>query len=183
MKKLIIFLALLCVSTISFAQTSKVLRPRVEIAQVETEDIKTVAMEVFYMNDENPRTYYLSLGNLSIGGHIVSIEADPLFELFIPLGNTIDEAIAKMEEIKAMYKMPKRSSSEIIGNFALAYPTDDLIKVTVTRRQFVFSRLLEFSIPTPGSETVVRNTHITKSNFSSLLGSLKIYRKLHPKEL
>ena len=183
MKKLILSLALACVCAFTFAQTSKVLRPRIEIAQVETEDIKTVAMEVFYMNDESPRTYYLSLGNLSIGGHIVSIEADPLFELFIPLGNTLDEAIAKMEEIKALYKMPKRSSADIIGNFALAYPTDDLINVTVTRRQILFSRLLEFSIPTAGSETVVRNTHITKSNFSGLLSTLKIYRKLHPKEL
>ena len=106
MKKLIITIALAFLSVFAFAQTSKVLRPRIEIAQVETEDIKTVAMEVFYMNDESPRMYYLSLGNLSIGGHIVSIEMDPLFELFIPLGNTLDEAIAKMEEIKAMYKMP-----------------------------------------------------------------------------
>lgn len=183
MKKLIFSLAFAFVTVFAFAQTSKVLRPRIEIAQVETEDIKTVAMEVFYMNDESPRTYYLSLGNLSIGGHIVSIEVDPLFELFIPLGNTLDEAIAKMEEIKAMYKMPKLSTAQIKGNFALAYPTDELIDVTVTRRQLVTARLLEFSIPTPGSETVVRNTHITKSNFSSLLGSLKIYRKLHPKEL
>ena len=180
MKKLIITLALACVAVLAFGQQKKVLRPRLEVAQVESDGLE---IEVFYMDDESPRTYYLSLGNLGIGGHLVSIDMDPLFELFIPLGNTLEESIAKMEEIKEFYKQPRLSTMEIIGNFSTVYPTDELINVTVTRRQRLFSKVLEFSIPTAGSETVVRNTHISKVDFNSLLGSLKIYKKLHPKEL
>jgi hypothetical protein len=30
--------------------------------------------------------------------------------------------------------------------------------------------------------TLVRATHIGKNDFGSLLGSLKLYKKLHPKE-
>lgn len=181
MKKFIISLALACVTVFTFAQTSKVLRPRLEIAEVTSEE-NNIDLEIFYMDDENPRTYYLSLGNLGIGGGIVQIDIDPVFELFIPLGGTLEEAQAKMEEIKAFYKLPKRSKAEIQGCFAAVYPTEELIPVTVTSRRFLFSKVLEFSIPTPGSETVVRATHVSKSNFSGLLGSLKIYRKLHPKQ-
>ena len=64
MKKIITILIFVCVSAFAFAQSSSILRPRIEIAEVSTEDINTVNLEVFYMNDENPRTYYLSLGHL-----------------------------------------------------------------------------------------------------------------------
>lgn len=180
MKRIIITLALVCTAFLAIGQ-NKVLRNRMEIAQVNNESDSHV-LEIFYMADENPRTYYLSVGNLGIGGHVVNIDMDPIFELFIPLGNTLDEAIAKMEELKAFYKKPKLSTMTIPGNFAAIYPTDDIITVDVTRRQFIFSKVLEFSIPTPGSETVVRNTHVTKSDFNGLLTGLKIHKKLHPKD-
>ena len=62
MKKVILTLALVCVTVLAFGQ-NKILRPRIEIAEVETEidEAFTTELEVFYMNDENPRMYYLSL--------------------------------------------------------------------------------------------------------------------------
>lgn len=184
MKKFVIALALVCVTIGAFAQ-KKVVRPRMEIVQSEEEAINglvSTSLEVFYMGDEDPRTYYLSVGHLGIGGDIVQIEVNPLFELFIPLGNTLEEAIAKMEEIKAFFKQPKLSTMELTGSYALAYPTDELVTITLTRRQAIASKLVEFSIPAPGSDTVVQATYVSKGEFGGLTSSLKFYKKLHPKE-
>ena len=183
MKRIITMLALVCVAALAFAQNSSILRPRMEIAELETEvaDMFDTRLEVFYMDDESPRMYYLSLGRLGMGTGILQIDFDPLFELFVPLGGTLEEAIARMEEIKGYYALPKLSTAELSGSFALAYPNDTLVTVTVTRRQLLFSRLLEFSIPT-GTEGIVRATHISKSDFSSLLSSVKFYKKIHPNE-
>lgn len=181
MKRIITILIFVCVSAFAFAQSSSILRPRIEIAEVSTEDINTVNLEVFYMNDENPRTYYLSLGHLGIGSDIIQIGFDPVFELFVPLGNTIDEAIAKMTEIKEFYKLPRLEQREINACFAALYPNDKLVPVIVTSRRLLSSKILEFSIPTQ-TEGLVRATHISKSDFGSLLMGMKIYKKLHPKQ-
>ncbi len=180
MRRLIITLVLACLTVFTFAQNSSVLRPRIEIAEINSEENHN-NMEVFYMNDESPRVYYLSLGNLGIGGDLVQVDFDPVFELFIPLGGTITEAIAKMEEIKAFYKMPRLEKTEINGCFAVGYPNDKLAPVTVTSRRFLARKVLEFSLPTE-TEGLVRATHIYKGDLSGLLTSLKIYKKLHPKE-
>ena len=183
MKKIITTLILVCITFFTFAQNPSPLRPRMEIADYEVEGEAAIdtKLEVFYMNDESPRMYYLSLGNLGVGTDIVQINFDPIFELFIPLGATLDEAIAKMEEIKDFYNQPKLATMELDGSFALAYPSNELVSVTVTRRQLIFTKVLEFSLPTD-SEGIVRATHISRSDFNGLLTSLKFYRRLHPDE-
>ena len=183
MKKFLVALAFASVAILSFGQNKSIIRPRMEIVKTETEVNGTfnTELEVFYMNDENPRMYYASLGNLGIGGNIVQLEFDPIFELFIPLGGTLEEAVAKLEEIKGFFKMPKQSSTELSGHFSVAYPTGDPVTVTVTRRQGI-SKLLEFSIPVSGSENLIRATYLSKSDIGGLLTSLKIYRKMHPKK-
>ena len=95
MKRLLITIALAFVAVAAFSQ-NKLLRPRIEIAELENAvTIDAIEMEVFYMNDEDPRMYYLSLGHIGVGTDIVQIDFDPVFELFVPLGGTIKEAIAK----------------------------------------------------------------------------------------
>jgi hypothetical protein len=71
---------------------------------------------------------------------------------------------------------------ELTGCFAALYPNENIVTVTATRRQVLSSKLVEFSLPT-GDERFVRATYISKSDFGSLLGTLKIYKKLHPKEI
>lgn len=183
MKRIIATLGLACLTAFAFAQNASILRPRIEIAETETEIAEAIetSLEVFYMDDESPRMYYLSLGNLGVGTDIVQLNFDPVFELFVPLGGTLEEAIAKMEEIKDFYNQPRLSTTELTGCFALAYPNDEAVTITVTRRQLAFTKLLEFSLPT-GSEGIVRATHISRSDFNSLLSSLKFYKKLHPNE-
>ena len=83
--------------------------------------------------------------------------------------------------IKNFYKAPRKSTMELEGSVAVAYPTKEIIPVKVTRRQFI-TKVMEFSLPTTADVTLVRATHIGKNDFGSLLGSLKFYKKLHPKE-
>jgi len=185
MKKLVISTLLALATIVSFAQSS-VFRPRIEIAEVESEvgGVVDTALEVFYMNDESPRMYYLSLGHLGFGNDIVQVDIDPLTELFIPLGNTVSEALAKLEEIKALYNnMDRLEKTELTGCFSILYPDPEkTVTVTVTRRQLLSSKLLEFSVPIEGSDTVLRARHISKSDFSQIVGSVKFYKKLHPKQ-
>lgn len=180
MKRITTTLLLLCTAVLAFAQNSSILRPRVEIAECSSEQNST-ELEVFYMNDESPRMYYLSLGGLGVGTDIIQIDFDPVFELFIPLGGNLDEVLDKMNEIKALYSMPRRESTEMSGSFAALYPNDDLVTTTVTSRRFLTSKVLEFSLPT-GTDGIVRATHIYKGDFNSLLTGIKLYKKLHPKE-
>lgn len=184
MKKFVITALLALAATAAFAQNSA-LRPRVEIAQVESEvgGIVETALEVFYMNDESPRMYYLSLGHLGFGNDIVQIDIDPLTELFIPLGSTVGEAVGKLEEIKALYNMENLETTELEGYFSILYPdTSNPVTVTVTRRQLLASKLLEFSVPAKGSEVLLRARHISRSDFSQIVGGVKFYKKLHPKQ-
>ncbi len=63
----------MCVTVLSFGQNNSILRPRIELVEVETEidEAFTTELEVFYMNDENPRMYYLSLGHIGVGTDII----------------------------------------------------------------------------------------------------------------
>ena len=181
MKRIVTTLVLALATIGAFAQ-KPALRPRIEIVKTESEDgsVAGNSLEVFYMKDDEPRMYYLSVGNLGIGDNIVQLEIDPIYELFIPLGNTLEESIATLEQFKAFYKQPKNSTMETNGSFAALYPKDELIPVTVTRRQSLASKLLEFSIPAKESDAI-RATYISKSEFSGIISSLKFYKKLHPK--
>ena len=183
MKRILTTIVLACVAILASAQNpsiSSILRPRVEIAECTAEETNT-EMEVFYMNDENPRVYYLSLGHLGVGTDIIQVDFDPVFEVFIPLGGNLEEALAKMKEIKELYSMPRRESTQMEGCFAALYPNGESVTFTVTSRRLLGSKILEFSLPTP-NESIVRATHIYKGNFNSLLTALKLYKGLHPKE-
>ena len=181
MKRVFATLVLAFVAVLALAQNSSVssiLRPRIEIAECSENDME---MEVFYMNDESPRLYYLSLGNLGVGTGIIQIDYEPVYEVFIPLGGNLEEALAKMKEIKALYSMPRRQSTEMTGLFSALYPDGEPVTFTVTSRRLLASKILEFSIPTK-TEGIVRATHVYKGNFNSLMGALKLYKGLHPKE-
>ena len=177
-------IALLCavLPIISYAQdTNSILRPRMEIVQIDESEgnIICTELEVFYMADESPRTYYLSAGHLGIGNDIIQLTFDPVFELFIPLGNNLDEAVAKLQEIKDFYNEPRLAKMELEGCLAPLYPNDNLEPVTLTRRNLVLTKLAEFSVPRDG---LVRATYLSKANIGTLLSGVKFYRTLHPNE-
>lgn len=185
LKKSLFALLLAAMPVIAFAQDAEnksVLRPRMEISRIETEtgDIRCTTLEVFYMNDESPRQYYLSVGNLGIGGDLIQIQFDPLYELFIPLGGNLEEALEKLNEIKALYKRPKLSQMEVPGCLCALYPDSSKLEpVTLTYRKVLLTKTMEFSVQ---RDNYLRVTYVPKIDFSSLVSGVKIYKKLHPKE-
>ena len=185
MKKVLLILAFIVWSFAAFAQESR-FPQRLELVSVELEtgDQSSIfsseeTLEVFNMPIDGVNHYFLSVGHLGIGDDIIQMNIDPIFELFIPLGGTVAEAMEFLQELQALYKGPKGGSIETVGCLAASYPNDELEKVTVTYQKVLLSNMLAFSVQRKG---FIRATHISKSQFNSLVSSLKIYRKLHPKE-
>ena len=184
MKKLFLLISLLVWSAAAIAQG---IPQRLELVTVDLElgDEDSLLsteenLEVFNMPIDGVNHYYLSVGHLGLGDDIIQFNIDPLFELFIPIGDTVAEAMEYLEKLQALYKGPKGNSTEIEGCLALAFPNENLEKVTVTYQKVVVTNLLEFRVDREG---YTRATHIPRSQFNALIRSLKIYRKLHPKEL
>lgn len=180
MKRFIVVLAVAVMSAATLsAQVLQKASQRLELATVETEvgGFETAELEVFKMNDTD--TYWLSVGHLGVGTDLVQLQFDPVFELFIPLGDSLEEALAKMKELKAFYKKPRLSTMEVQGCLAAMYPGENFEPVTITSRRLLATKILSFSVE---RDDFVRATYITKSDFGSLLFSLKAYKALHPKE-
>lgn len=175
---LILAVAVMTASTLS-AQVLQKASQRLELATVETEigGYETAQLEVFKMNDAG--TYWLSVGHLGIGSDLLQLKFDPVFELFIPLGNSLEEALSMMKELQAFYKEPRLSTMEVQGCLAAMYPGEDFEPVTITSRRLLGTKILSFSVQ---REDFVRATYISKSDFGSLVFSLKAYKTLHPKE-
>lgn len=167
----------LFLSGAAFAQDS-VIPQRLELVQV-GEDDDEVSLEVFNMPKDGQNQYYLSVGHLGIGDEVLQINFDPLFELFIPLGNTLDEAMQKLELLKETCKADAGTTIEMDGCLALGVPNENLETVTVTSRRFLFSKLLAFSVERDGW---IRASHVSRSSLNSIVASLKLYRKIHPNE-
>lgn len=179
MKKIFTILVLAAVCTTASAQVLQKASQRLELATLETEigGFETAELEVFKMNDTG--TYWLSVGHLGIGTDLLQLQFDPVYELFIPLGDSLEEAVEKMNELKAFYKKPRLSEMQIDGCLAALYPGENFEPVTVTSRRLLGSKILSFSVK---RDDLVRATYITKSDFGALVFSLKGYKALHPNE-
>lgn len=180
MKKILITLLLASMSLVASAQFLEKAGNRLEICTIETEygeNSLSGEIEVFKMNDTGK--YWLSVGHLGIGGDLIQINFDPVYELFIPLGDTLEEALEVMNDLKAFYKTPRLTTKEIKGCLAAAYPSDNMETVTLTSRRLLGSRIVEFSVK---RDDLIRANYINKSNFGSLLNGVKFYKKLHPNQ-
>ena len=179
MKRILTVLVLAAVCTAASAQILQKASQRIELAAVETEigGHETAQLEVFKMKDAG--TYWLSVGHLGIGSDLIQLEFDPVFELFIPLGTSLEEALAKMKELQAFYKQSRLSTMEVQGCLSALYPGEELETVTITSRRLLTSKILSFSLQ---RDDFVRATYINKADFGSLVFSLKAYKTLHPKE-
>ena len=166
-------------TVVVFAQGS-ILKQTLEIAEVEINDGE-VSLSVFDMPEEGqPHQYFLCVGTLGIGDDFIQVQIDPVFQLFLPLGNTLEEAQTQLEVFRDIAKMPSGTEMETVGILALANPTTgDPEPVYLTSRHFLFRRLIEFRIRRNG---YVRATHIGKSDMGALITGVKLYRKIHPNE-
>jgi len=173
----ILFAALLCTAGL-FAQSSKL--PVVkDIVVIENENTGQ-AVSVVNIPLDGVNRYFLHVGNMGIGDKIVQVEVDPVYRLYIPLGNNITDAVAKMEELKTLYKEPKGTMREIQGSFKPFFPTEETETVQVYRHQPLLTNQLQFVIERDGYQRVA---YLAKSDFNSLLRGLKFHGKLYPSEL
>ena len=178
MKRIVSTLFVLAWTVVAFAQGS-LLKQTLEIAEVEIND-GDVSLSVFDMPEDGLHQYFLCVGTLGIGDDFVQLQIDPVFQLFIPLGDTLEEAQARLEEFRDIANEPAGKETEIIGTLALSNPsTGETEPVYLTSRRFLFQRLVEFSVKRNG---YVRATHIGRSDLGTLITSVKLYRRIHPDE-
>ena len=178
MKKIICLLSILVWTVAAFAQGS-LLKQTLEIVEVEINDGATT-LSVFNMPENDQNQYFICLGTMGIGDDFVQLNLDPVSELFIPLGNTLEEAQTRLEEFRALAKQADGTSSETTGYLAIGNPTTaDPEPVILTSRRLIFSRNVEFSVERKG---YIRATYISYSELGSLLSGVKFYRNLHPNE-
>ncbi len=182
MKKFILMaiVAMLFAGTTLSAQTSNIPQ-RNEIVQVEIDpnSIPSEFLEVFDAPIDGVHHYYLSVGHLGMGDEVVQILFDPVFELFIPLGDNVTEALETLQTMRALFKEKQGASIEVQGCLAFGFPTDKLETVKVTYRKVLLSKMLEFSVE---RESYIRATYIAKSDFGSAVSGVKTYHKIHPKQ-
>ena len=175
MKKIICILSLLSLCFLSFAQGKKIPQ-RLELVEIE---VNGTQIEVFNLPKDGDNNYYLSVGTLGIGDETVQVQFDPLFELFIPLGETLEEAAETLQFMQQLFKTAVGTAIEVDGCLAAGVPNDKTEVARVTYRKSMLTHLLEFSLEREG---YIRATHIPRSEFNSLISSLNVYRKLHPNE-
>ncbi|MBR0028642.1 MAG: hypothetical protein IJP55_00135 [Bacteroidales bacterium] len=178
MKRILIALLAVTLSAGVFAQSGK-LPIIMDIANIETNysGIET-DLSVFSMERDGHKGYYFCVGNLGIGDNDIQILFDPVFKLFIHLGDTLSGAIETLTSLQELAKQPG-GTMQLTGSFSATFPNDQTETVTVTSRKPLLTRLLEFSLEREG---YVRATHVSKSDLGSLLSSCKFYSKIHPKE-
>lgn len=174
MKRLLSLVAVLLVTLGAYAQTSGI--PVInEIVSVDSDEDD---LFVFSMKaDDGTFQYYLCVGSLAVGDEVVQILFDPVFKLFLPLGGTLDEAIASLTRMQDIFKEPVNSSIEWQGSLAFGFPNDQLETVTVTYRRPFIMKKLEFSLQREG---YIRAAYVDKSDLNTLLGGTKFHKKLHP---
>ena len=155
------------------------LSKRKEIAVIEEDDNGFTRLELFSMDRDDGDAYYLSVGCLGYGDKFIQIYIDPFHELFIPLGTTLDEAEATLQQFKDFYKQPKGATMEIMGCFNSFIPNEKRESVTLTHTRLLLNDQIRFSIE---REDELRATFVSRSDINSMLSSLKFYRKIHPKK-
>ena len=172
-----IFVALMCTASL-FAQNGKL--PIIkEIVSLEHENTGQT-VDVVNIPVDGVNHYWLHVGNMGIGDKIVQVELDPVYRLYIPLGDNITDAVKTMEELKTLYKEPKGTMREIQGSFKPFFPGEGLETVQVYKFKLLFENKLQFVIERDGYQRV---TYLSKSEFNSLLSGLKFHGKLYPSEL
>lgn len=174
-------LAGLLLAALSAPASAQLPPQRMDLVKIEREidSFSVETLEVFSLNQDGANHYYLTVGHLGFGDDVVQVMIDPLFELFIPLGDTVAEALASMQNIQQLLDETPGTSIEIEGCLAFGVPNDKLEPVKVTLLKPLLSKILAFSIQ---RGEYMRAAHLQKSDFNTLVRGVKFYQKIHPKE-
>lgn len=171
---------LLAVLPVLASAQGKKIPQRIEISSLEIEDVTgTDEIEVFNSPANGANHYYLSAGRPGIGDKVVQVMIDPASELFIYLGDTLEDAIKTLEGLKALFKNAPEEPVEYQGCLCVGFPKENLEPVSVSLVKVLLSKNLQFSVK---RGEYYRAAYVSKSSVSSMLSGAKFYRKLHPKE-
>ncbi|MBR1799145.1 MAG: hypothetical protein IJ761_04520 [Bacteroidales bacterium] len=175
---LLIFATFAATSTAQEVNLKDLLQLR-EIVSIEEDVEQNVHFEIVALDSDSTSQYFLSLGHLGVGNNIIQFHVDPIFTLYIKLGNTLAESIERIEELIEQIKAEPGTATETTGYISLGAPNEHPETVTITTRKPLLSRHLQFSVQRDG---YIRATDIRTSQLKSLRTSLKLYKKLHKKE-
>ena len=179
MKTLFKTLLIVLCATMPFFSYAQNLKEKIsqkkEIVELEPgEDNEHVPLEIFAMKSPDSTQFYLSVGPLGVGDNVLQVQFDPLFELFIEIGQTLAEAEQTLYKIQNMYDQEEGFSMQLNGCLNVGFPNKDIEPVTITRKNFVLTKYLEFSVVRDG---YIRATSVSKSDFNSLMFTYKLNRK------
>ena len=179
MLKSLTVLLLAAMPILASAQGLQALKDLRTVTEVEIND-GAMKLSVFSLPEDGQKHYYLSVGKMGLGNEVVQVQVDPLSVLYIPLGDTLKDAMATLEEMKGLFKKDVGESIVTEGCLTPVYPkTDSFEPVTVSHYRPLLTHQLEFRID---REKYLLVTHIDRSDFNSIVSGVKFYSKLHPKE-
>lgn len=151
-----------------------------DIVELESgEENEHIPLEIFAMKAPDSTRFYLSVGPLGVGDNVMQIHFDPLFELFLEIGETLSQAEETLYKIQDLYNQAEGTSMQLNGCLAVGFPNTDIELVTITRKNFMVTKYLEFSVVRDG---YIRATSVPKSDFNSLMLTYKLNRKRTLKE-
>ena len=178
MKKFFAFILALALSIPAFSQASTIPQ-RLELVEIEINDGEEI-ISVVNFPSEGSNHYYLAIGRPGIGNRIIQLQVDPVSELFVALGDNLSEALLRLQELQKLFKSDPGTSIEMDGVLSILSPGGKPVEpVTVTYIRPLLGRKLQFSVQREG---YTRAAYISKMELGSLVTSVKMYSKLHPKE-
>lgn len=174
-------LTLLVLAALPVLASAQNIPQRLELVQIEREidSFSIETLEVFNMPAEGANHYYLTVGRLGIGDDVIQAYIDPLSELFIPLGESVAEALESMQQLQSLFKEQPGTGLETAGCVAIGFPNEKLEPVRVTYRKPLLTKSLEFTVQ---RDTYSRSAQMQKSDFDALVRGVKFYQRLHPNE-
>ncbi len=175
MKKILCIIVLVYCTFALFAQETRIPQ-MLELVQIEENDVE---FEVVNIPQDGQNHYWFNVGTMGFGDQIFQIQLDPLSHLYIPLGDTLAEAISKMEELQDLFNGTPGTSLFVNGCLTMLYPNENLEQVKVSYYKPLLTRKLEFSIQ---REDYLRAAYISRANFNTLMKGLSFYQKIHPNE-
>ena len=144
-----------------------------EIAEVDNGES---TLYVIFKPTDGQNCYYLNLGALGSGDKVIQMVLNPVYQLFIPLGATLDETIDTLEDLKEFYQEEVGTSKEMDAYYGLI-PDNSRQEVTVSVYKSFLCRKLMFALQRDG---YIDATYLSKSDLSSLLRGVKWHKKLYP---
>lgn len=176
MKRIVSILALVLGLTAVFAQPGSAQQVSV-IMQMEdgNGDMK---LAVFDKPEQDGHHYYLCVGSMGHGDDFIQVHLDPVTQLFLLLGTTLDEAQATLESFIALAGQKHGTTQEALGVFAVGMPSNGQPEtILLTARRYFITRKMECSVQHDGA---FRAAYVTRFDLKSALSAVKMHHRMHP---